>query len=119
MDKILNKQSGFLGVSGISNDLRNVRKAAEKGNQRAKLAIEIFINRLKEYIGAYLFCLGKVDAVCLTGGIGENNPGLLKPIKNQIKKISHKTKVLTVPTDEELMIAKLTYQLFVKNKRGK
>jgi acetate kinase len=119
MDQILNKQSGFLGVSGISNDLRNVRKAAAKGNQRAKLAIEIFINRLKEYIGAYLFCLGKVDAVCLTGGIGENNPGLLKPVKNQIKKISPKTKVLTVPTDEELMIAKLTYQLFIKNKRGK
>ncbi|MCF7873399.1 MAG: acetate kinase [Candidatus Omnitrophica bacterium] len=118
-DKILNKKSGFLGVSGISNDLRSVVKAAKGGSQRARLAIDIFINRLKKYIGAYLFYLGRADAVCFTGGIGENNPDMVKSIERKIKNIFPKTKVLIIPTDEELMIAKLTYQLFIKNKRGK
>ncbi|MFO8053468.1 MAG: acetate kinase [Candidatus Omnitrophota bacterium] len=117
MDKILNKKSGFLGVSGVSNDLRNVRKAGKDGNQRAKLAVNIFMARLKKYIGAYLFYLGGADAVCFTGGIGENNPDMVKLIERQIKKISPKTKVLIIPTDEELMIAKLTYKLFKKYKK--
>ncbi|MCF7869787.1 MAG: acetate/propionate family kinase [Candidatus Omnitrophica bacterium] len=119
MDKILNKKSGFLGVSGVSNDLRNVSKAAKDGNRRAKLAVDIFISRLKKYIGAYLFYLGGADAVCFTGGIGENNPDMVKSIKSQIKRIFSKTKVLIIPTDEELMIAKLTYKLFKKLRRGK
>ncbi|MCF7886997.1 MAG: acetate/propionate family kinase [Candidatus Omnitrophica bacterium] len=118
MDKILNKKSGFLGVSGVSNDLRNVRKAAKDGNRRAKLAVDIFISRLKKYIGAYLFYLGGADAVCFTGGIGENNPDMVKLVEGQIKKIFPKTKVLIIPTDEELMIAKLTYKLLKKNRRS-
>lgn len=119
MDEILNKKSGLLGVSGVSNDLRKIVKAANFGKKRAKLAIEIFINRLKKYIGAYLFYLGGADAVCFTGGIGENNPWLTKYLEKEIKKILPKTKVLIVPTDEELMIAKLTYKLVKKYKKGK
>ncbi len=119
MNQILNKRSGFLGVSGISNDLRKVRKAAGEGNRRAKLAIEIFTNRLKKYIGAYLFLLGGADAVCFTGGIGENNQDLLKSVENQIRKLFPKTKILVIRTDEELMIAKLTYQLSKKAKKEK
>lgn len=116
-DRILNKKSGFLGVSGVSNDYRKVKKAAKAGNKKARLAVKIFVNRLKEYIGSYLFILGKADAVCFTGGIGENNPGLIKMLEKSIKKVSSKTKVLVVSTDEELMIAKLTNKLYKKNKR--
>ncbi len=115
MDQILNKKSGFLGVSGVSNDFRAVRKAAESGNKRAKLAIQIFIHRLKKYVGAYFFLLQRLDAICITGGIGENNPEIARTLKKDFKKINPRVKVLIIPTDEELMIAKLTFKLF---KRG-
>ncbi|MCF7916488.1 MAG: acetate kinase [Candidatus Omnitrophica bacterium] len=119
MDKILNKGSGLLGVSGVSNDLRKIVKAANSGKKRAELAIKIFVKRLKKYLGAYLFYLGGADAVCFTGGIGENNPNIINPIGKEIKKMHPKTKILVIPTDEELMIAKLTYKLFKKQKKGK
>jgi acetate kinase len=72
INALINKRSGLLGVSGVSNDMRAVHDAADKGNERAKLAISLFCYRLKKYIGAYLAVLGRVDAVVFTGGIGEN-----------------------------------------------
>ncbi len=115
MDKVLNKKSGFLGVSGVSNDLRTIRKAIAKGNRLAKLAYEIFVYRIRKYVGAYYFILGGADAICLSGGIGENSPDIVKVLKQDIANISNgKTKILVIPTDEEWMIASLTYEL-VKN----
>lgn len=112
MDEILNKKSGLLGVSGVSNDFRAIIKAVERGNRGAKLAYEMFIYRIKKYIGAYYFVLGGADAVCFTGGIGENNKGIVDSIKKDIlASAGKKVKILTVPTDEELMIADLTYEL--------
>lgn len=116
MSEILNKKSGVLGISKISNDLRVIRKAAKVGNKSAKLALDMFIYRIKKYIGAYLFVLGGADAVCFTGGVGENYSEMVNNIKKDIKKITgDKTKIMVIPTDEELMIANLTYK-FVKNR---
>ncbi len=118
MSHILNKKSGLLGISGVSNDFRAVNKAAGQKNKKAKLALQIFIYRLKKYIGSYLFLLQRVDAICLTGGIGENNPEIAGAIKRNLKKISPQTKLLTIPTDEELMIAKLTYKIIKKQNKS-
>lgn len=112
MSRILNKKSGFIGVSQISNDIRPIRKKAKKGNHLAKLALEMFIYRIKKYIGDYLLVLGGADAVCFTAGIGENCPDITNRIKRDIAKLTkNKTKTLIIRTDEELMIAHLTYQL--------
>ncbi len=117
MDKILNKQSGLLGISGLSNDFRAIKKALQRRNVRAKLAYEMFIYRIKKYIGAYWFILGGADAVCLTGGIGENARDLIGRIRRDVRRVcGGKTKVLVVPTDEELMIASLTYKLIRKKR---
>ncbi|MCM8787027.1 MAG: acetate kinase [Candidatus Omnitrophica bacterium] len=110
MYDILNKKSGLLGISCLSNDFRILKKE-QKSNIYAKLALDMFIYRIKKYIGAYMLILGKVDAICFTAGIGENNPEIIFQIKQDIHKILPKTKILVIPTDEELMIAKLTYQL--------
>jgi len=127
IDDILNKKSGLLGISGISNDMREIIKAAENGNERAKLAIDIMIQSVKKYIGAYIAELGIVHSIIFTAGIGENEPNIRKKIlqgleffgviiddeKNfktkgvygLISKPESKIKVLVVPTNEELMIA--------------
>jgi len=112
MDNILNKKSGILGIFGSSNDFRTLKKAAKAGNKRAKLAYDMFIYRLKKYIGAYYFILGRPDAICITGGIGEHANKIDDIVKKDILRIGDKkTKVLVIPTDEELMIANLTYEL--------
>jgi len=109
--ELLNKESGILGLSGISNDMRELVKKA-RYNKRARLAIEVFIYRIKKYIAAYTGILGGVDAIVFTGGIGENQPGLVRKICNGI--VGSHTKVLVIPTDEELMIAQDTYRLVEK-----
>lgn len=115
IDRILNKESGLLGVSNVSNDIRLIKEKSKKGDHLSSLALKMFIYRIKKYIGAYFFILGGADAVCFTAGIGENNPGIINSIKKDILKIaSGKTKVLVIPTDEELMIASLTYKLTKK-----
>ncbi|MFH0965124.1 MAG: acetate kinase [Planctomycetota bacterium] len=138
VNRLLNRESGLLGVSGVSNDLRNVREAALKGNERAALAIDIFAYRLKKYIGAYLAVLGRTDCVVFTGGIGENAAfmralavsdmeplGLrLDPAMND----SHKgdgfisspdspVRLAVVRTDEEKMIALDTLEVARSHKR--
>ncbi|RUA26227.1 MAG: acetate kinase, partial [Bacteroidetes bacterium] len=134
---LLNKHSGVLGVSGVSSDMREVEEAAEAGNERAKLALDMYQYRVKKYIGSYTAAMGGVDVIVFTGGIGENADEMRKNIvsnfeylglefddsKNkgvrgkevELTKDSSKVKVWIVPTDEELVIARDTYELVNKN----
>ncbi len=129
---LLNKKSGMLGISGISSDMRDIEIAAEGGNHRAKLALKMYAYRAKKYIGAYAAALGGVDLIVFTGGIGENDPETRKRIISGLEFMGIKTNpekagirgketvisttdskviVMVVPTDEELMIAKDTYEI--------
>lgn len=112
VDSILNKKSGLLGISGVSNDMRDILRAVKRGNRRARLALDIFIYRIKKYIGAYAAVMDGADAVVFTGGIGENMPAIKNEIKNSLKNLlGRKTRFLTIPTNEELLIAHDTYKL--------
>lgn len=131
MNQILNKKSGVLGVSGISSDFRDLEEEAEKGNDRAQLALDMFIERVKRYIGGYMAELGQVDAICFAGGIGENSSSMRKDILDTFEELGvkldleknntreealisaddSKVKVYVVPTNEELMIARDTLDL--------
>lgn len=124
VDELLNKKSGLLGLSGVS-DFRDLDAKASSGDYSAQLAIDVFVERARQYLGGYIARLGRVDAVIFTGGIGENNPGVRARIcadldalgislatsnnqeqSKQIRKISDgKVAVLVVPTNEELEIA--------------
>ena len=126
MNQILNKKSGVLGVSGISSDFRDLEEEAEKGNDRAQLALDMFIERVTRYIGGYMAELGHVDAICFAGGIGENSSSMRKDILDTFEELGvkldleknntreealisaddSKVKVYVVPTNEELMIAR-------------
>lgn len=125
VDDMLNKQSGVLGISGISSDFRDLDAAAQKGDARAKLALDMFIYSVKRYLGFYACAMGGVDAVVFTAGIGENNCSMRAAImegmeflgapidleKNQgrgemdISAADARVKTLVIPTNEELMIA--------------
>ena len=128
----LNKKSGVLGVSGVSSDFRDIQEAAESGNERAKLALDIFCYRVKRFIGDYIAIMNGVDAVVFTAGIGENNDYVRREIladmgflgikidqeKNKIRgeevDISTedaKVRTLIIPTNEELAIARETVRL--------
>jgi acetate kinase len=132
VDNLLNKKSGFLGLSGVSSDSRDLENASEEGNERANLALNVFYYRIKKYIGAYAAAMGGVDAVVFTAGIGENShltrenvcEGLeflgikIDKNKNNVrgKLVDLSTedatvKVFLIPTDEELMIAKDTTEI--------
>ena len=74
VDRILNKESGLLGVSGVSNDMRDVSANAAAGDERCRLALEIYAYRLKKYVGAFAAVMGGLDALVFTAGVGENNP---------------------------------------------
>lgn len=119
VNDILNKESGLLGVSGVSNDMRDILKGAGSPGPRARrcaLALEMFVYRIKKYIGAYLAAMGGLDAVVFTAGVGENNPWLVKRIARELKNVvSKKTKFLVVPTDEELLIARDTVEIIRRN----
>lgn len=130
---IFNKKSGLLGVSGVSGDMRDVKAAADEGNERAQLAIDIFERRVVDYIGKYYMELGHVDAIAFTAGIGENSAFIRHDILNLVSeatgividdeanengsgerlitKPESKIKVYVVPTDEELVIARDTKRL--------
>jgi acetate kinase len=114
---LLNKKSGLLGISGVSNDMRDLMREADAGNERAKAALEVFFYRIKKYIGAYMAAMNGVDAIVLTAGIGENNPKIKDRICVELSSLikSCAAKVLIVPTNEELMIAQDTFEL-VKDK---
>ncbi len=114
---LLNKKSGLLGLSGIGNDMRDLLKGVEDCNERAKLALEVFYYRIKKYIGAYLAVLNGADAIVLTAGIGENNPWIKERINKELSSLIKgcNTKILVVPTNEELMIAEDTFELVKKD----
>jgi acetate kinase len=136
ISNILNKKSGLLGISGVSSDMRDVRAAIAEGNQRAKLALDMFIYRVKKYIGSYVAVLGGVDVIVFTGGIGENvdvvrqaicadmecfgvklNESLNADVHGDEMIIStpdSATKVVVIPTDEEYMIASDTLDIVSK-----
>jgi acetate kinase len=112
IDDLLNKQSGLKGISGISNDMRVLETRRKNGNLRAKLAIDIFAYRIKKYIGAYTAIMKGLDALVFTAGIGENQKGIRDRIcAGLFTHLKHKPKILVIPTNEELMIARQTYQL--------
>jgi acetate kinase len=132
VEKILNKESGLLGISGISSDLRDVEREYAKGNERARLAMEAYAYHIRKYIGAYAVALGRVDAIIFTAGVGEHASlirewacrGLdaigatLDTFKNAtrhdesiISKSSSRVRIMIVPTNEELMIARDTAQI--------
>ena len=133
-DTILNKQSGLLGVSGISSDCRDVATAAEEGNKRAKLALDILVHNAKKIVGSYVAEMNGVDALVFTAGIGENDRELRAEIcrdmswlgiemdenanatcpRGEIADVTAnggKTKVFVIPTNEEYMIALDTLNL--------
>lgn len=132
VNNLMNKQSGLLGISGISNDLRSVRKASELGDERAMLAYEMYSNAVKKYIGQYIVVMGGVDAIILTAGVGENCKKMRRMIFSGLQPLgiildqkrnaegkgerlisSDKSNVhiFIIPTDEEYMIARDTFQL--------
>ena len=135
MMNVLNKKSGLLGMTGISSDFRDVRKASEEGNERAALAQDVFCYRVVKYIGAYAAAMNGVDAICFTAGLGENSGETRKKICDYLGYLgveldeeankrrgedlvisteSSKVKVLMVPTNEELAIARETAALVQK-----
>ncbi len=132
VEQILNKKSGLLGISGISSDLRDVERAYANGNDRARLALEVYAYHIRKYIGAYAVALGRVDAIIFTAGVGEHASlvrewacqgleamgAILDPFKNAtrhdeaiISKMSSRVKIMIIPTNEELMIARDTRDL--------
>jgi acetate kinase len=131
IDNYLNKKCGVYGISGVSSDFRDLESAAEEGNQRAKLALDVFAYQIKRYIGGYAAAMNGLDVIVFTGGIGENSILVRKMIcdqmdylgikiddaKNNIRgkqadiSADGKTKVLVIPTNEELMIALDTVSL--------
>ena len=126
----MTKEGGLLGLSGVSNDMRDVRAAAQQGNARAQLALEVFIHSARHWIGAFLAELGGCDALVFTAGIGENNPDLraaicanlgdlgiaLDPARNdalrgaegEISAAGARTRVFVIPANEELVVARET-----------
>ncbi|RKY31411.1 MAG: acetate kinase [Candidatus Omnitrophota bacterium] len=111
IDDILNKESGLKGISGISNDMRVLKKRSQ-GMRLAKLAIDIFVYRIKKYIGAYIAVLGGIDALVFTAGIGENQEFIRRKVCSGIGKfLKKKPRILVIPTNEELMIARQAYKL--------
>ncbi len=129
IDNLLNRRSGLLGMTG-SGDMRDVQLAAERGDDRAQLAMDVYCHRLRHYVGAYYAQLGRVDAIVFTAGVGENSPEVraltlanleemgieIDPDRNTssdrgprtISKDSSRVAVLVIPTNEELEIARQT-----------
>jgi len=137
IDRILNKKSGLLGLSGFSNDMRDIIEKKNSGNDRAKIAYDVFVYRIIKYIGAYYTAIGeKLDGIIFTAGIGENAVELRKDVCNRLavfgvklddeknKAISNMPRLISgidsyidiyvIPTDEELLIAKDTYEIYKK-----
>ena len=135
VDAILNKKSGILGVSQTTSDNRDIEEGARNGNERYKLIESMLCHQITKYVGGYAAAMGGVDAIVFTGGIGENNPQYRSRVgknlefmgvkvdeeankkafrtsdENDISAEGAKVKMLVIPTNEELMIARDTYEL--------
>lgn len=130
--KVINKESGVLGVSGISNDMRDIEAGIAEGNERAKLAMDMYEYRILKYIGAYTAVLGGADIIVFTGGVGENQTATREAICRKLEYMGvtfnaeankvrgqeieisgpdSKVHVVVIPTDEELMIAQDTAEI--------
>ncbi len=119
IDQLLNKASGLKGISGISNDMRILEAKAKAGNKMASLAVEIFIYRVKKYIGAYISIMSGCDALVFTAGIGENQKSIRQRIcRGLAGYLKNPPKVLVIPTNEELMIARQAYKLATPGLKG-
>ena len=136
MSNLLNKKSGFLGVSGVSSDCRDVQTAAREGNERAKLTIDILIHQIKRFIGGYAAEMGGVDTIIFTGGIGENDGGVRERVCKEMEFLGLKidselnkeasreerffstkdsrVEAMVLPTNEEIMIARDTLEVIAK-----
>ena len=134
---LFNKHSGVLGVSGISSDMRDIENAIKDGNERARLALEMYEYRIKKYIGSYTAALNGIDVLVFTGGVGENQTGTRQKVCDSLafmgveidkelnassrgKEVllsttNSKVKVVVIPTDEEFMIAADTLEIIQKN----
>ena len=131
-NNLINKKSGLIGISGVSNDMREIEESAETGHHRSQVALDMFAYRVKKYIGAYAAAMGGLDGVIFTGGIGENSSiirrkalaGLefmgikLNEEKNYVRSSDERfvddnsaVKVMVIPTNEELVIARDTLEL--------
>lgn len=129
---LINKFSGLMGISGVSSDMREIEDAANEGHQRAKTALEMFAYRVKKYIGSYAAAMGGIDTIVFTGGIGENDTETRKRVLNGLGFLgidldesklnirgkeavltlpNSRVKVIVVPTEEEMMIAKDTFEI--------
>ncbi|MBN2097851.1 MAG: acetate kinase, partial [Candidatus Omnitrophica bacterium] len=117
-DALLNKSSGLLGLSGKSNDMRDILRLSKQGNRRAQIALDVFIYRIKKYIGAYLAAMNGCDALVFTAGIGEKSVYVRNKIKRGVSALLNKfkTQVIVMPTNEELMIARDTYKITSEQK---
>ena len=133
MSNLLNKKSGVLGITGISSDMREIESANDEGNDRAKLALDMYSYRIKKYVGAYAAAMGGCDIIVFTAGVGENQASMREDVcrnmeymgvkldveKNKtirgeeaiISTPDSKVTVCVIPTDEELMIATDTMNL--------
>jgi len=133
VERLLNKESGILGVSGLTNDVKTVLEASHGGNERARLALEIFSYRVKKYIGAYMAALGGLDCIVFTAGVGERSAEMRKLICTGLEELGIEldddlnrrcfacemvvsvddspVKVVVVPTDEEHVIASETFRV--------
>ncbi|MCL5735390.1 MAG: acetate kinase, partial [Actinobacteria bacterium] len=133
VDRILNKESGLLGVSGVGNDMRDVLAKAAAGDDRCGMALDLYAYRLKKYIGAYAAAMGGLDALVFTAGIGENSPeiraaacegleflgieidealnGETRGVERDISAADSLVRILVVPTDESRLIAEETVEV--------
>ena len=132
IDDYLNRRSGILGISGLSSDVRDLESAANRGDERSQLAIDIFAYKVKKYIGGYVAAMGGVDAIIFTAGLGENSPFMRDKICNgleylgtridpELNKLRGKqmeisikrarVKIFVIPTNEELVIARDTLNI--------
>lgn len=139
VNTMLNKHSGLLGISGVSNDMREIIKSMNEGNERSKYAFEVFCYRIKKYIGSYAAALGGLDAIVFTGGIGENSSEVRKEVlsnmeflgieidenkninekgERKISKENSRIQVFIIPTNEELVIALDTSDIVAEMKKN-
>lgn len=136
LSEVINKKSGVLGVSGVSSDMREIEEAISQGNERAKLALEMYDYRIKKYVGAFTAAMGGLDLLVFTGGVGENQTTTREYVCEDMQYMGieidktlnakihgdeallstkeSKVKVVVIPTDEELMIALDTVALTSK-----
>ncbi|MCG8430214.1 MAG: acetate kinase [Candidatus Omnitrophica bacterium] len=119
VDALLNKASGLKGISGVSNDMRMLSQKEREGHKRSRLALAMFVYRIRKYIGAYTAVLGGCDAVVFTAGIGEHKKDIRQRVcRNLFSHMRKQPRILVVPTDEELMIARQTHRV-LRQKRKK